>query len=362
MKHGQFNYIRMSNVIKYTVYKNVLVSMSMAWFNFFSGFSGQKYYTEGGMQLYNLIFTSLPILVYGSIDMKFSATTLVKFPQSYRATLGGTYFNLSEFWRWILHGLGESIIVVVLPMYLLTGMETRTGTMSTFWQAGIVSFTGVVIIANIKLLFVQSRWTWHMLALLAIGPVAWLLCILTINMVPAFDYDMYYTFNESVGQPATWLVLIVILTVCIGKDIYGVAIDRHLNYKSHHIIEEHDAHQTNMKEKGVVAPMPSLSSEEKNSDTSGELRESNLKGLGNQKVGYSSMGAPMTPGTAETQSSLYTDGSQSYYTGTEYTESRPASSVPATPFTPKVLPQSQGSAPPSRSLTGTELVGTFESV
>ena len=362
IKHGQLNYIRMSNVIKYTMYKNVLVSMSMAWFNFFSGFSGQKYYTEGGMQLYNLVFTSLPILIYGAMDMKFSALSVIKFPQSYRATLAGTFFNTLEFWRWIAHGVGESIIVVVLPMYLLTGMELRTGTMGTFWQAGIMSFTGVVIIANVKLLFFQSRWTWHMLVLLAMGPVAWLLCILTVNMVLAFDYDIYYTFNESVGQPAFGPVLIVILTVCIGKDIYSVAIDRHFNYKSHHIIEEYDAYHASRKAKGVVAPMPDMLGEEKNNDSLGELRESNLNGLGNQKIGYSAMGAPMTPGTADTQSTLYTDGSQSYYTGTDYTESRPASSVPATPFTPKMLPQSRESAPPSRALTGTEPSGTFEGI
>ena len=362
IKHGQFNYIRMSNVIKYTVYKNVLMSMSMAWFNFFSGFSGQKYYAEYGMQLYNLVFTSLPILVYGAMDMKFSAISVIKFPQSYRTCLVDSFFNTGEFWRWIAHGVGESIIVVVLPMYLLTGMELRTGTMATFWQAGIMSFTSVVIIANVKLLFVQSRWTWHMLLLMAMGPVAWLLCILTVNMVLSFNYDMYYTFNESVGQPAFWPVLFVILTVCIGKDIYSVAIDRHFNYKSHHIIEEHDAAQAFGKNKGVVAPMPGMHGEEKNEggDALGELRESNLKELGNQKFGRSAMGAPMTPGTAETQSSLYTDGSQSYYTGTDYTESRPASSVPATPFTPKML--SQGSAPPSRALTGTEPGDAFEGV
>ena len=85
------------------------------------------------------------------------------------------------------------------------------------------------------------------------GARAWLLCILTVNMVLSFNYDMYYTFNESVGQPAFWPVLFVILTVCIGKDIYSVAIDRHFNYKSHHIIEEHDAAQAFGKNKGVVA-------------------------------------------------------------------------------------------------------------
>ena len=55
--------------------------------------------------------------------------------------------------------------------------------------------------------------------------------------------------------------------------------------------------------------------------------------MSSPKFGYSGLRSA-TPGSAESNGTLYTDGSHSYWTGSEYTESRPASSVPGTPMTP----------------------------
>jgi magnesium-transporting ATPase (P-type) len=48
------------------------MSLAQFWFAFFNGFSGQKYYTEGGIQLFNVVFTSIPILILGAYDMDLS--------------------------------------------------------------------------------------------------------------------------------------------------------------------------------------------------------------------------------------------------------------------------------------------------
>ena len=41
------------------------MSMAQFWFNFNNAWSGQKYYTEGAIQLFNLLYTSVPILLLG---------------------------------------------------------------------------------------------------------------------------------------------------------------------------------------------------------------------------------------------------------------------------------------------------------
>ena len=42
------------------------MSMAQFWFNFNNAWSGQKYYTEGAIQLFNLLYTSVPILLLGT--------------------------------------------------------------------------------------------------------------------------------------------------------------------------------------------------------------------------------------------------------------------------------------------------------
>jgi hypothetical protein len=56
------------------------------------------------------------------------------------------------FWTWIAHAVVESVFVSVVPLYLLQNTNAR-GETSSFWEAGAVTFTVIVIIINLKVCF-----------------------------------------------------------------------------------------------------------------------------------------------------------------------------------------------------------------
>jgi phospholipid-transporting ATPase len=85
----------MSNVICYTFYKNVLMSLAQFWFNFNCLFSGQKYYTEYAIQAYNLLFSSIPILLLGIYDMDIHPKYVFAYPKLYLSCLNHEFFNVS---------------------------------------------------------------------------------------------------------------------------------------------------------------------------------------------------------------------------------------------------------------------------
>lgn len=93
LKHGRSNYQRMSGLVCYMFYKNVFMSMAQFFFNFSSGFSGQKYYTEGAIQLFNAMFTMVPILLYGIYDRDI-VVYLESFPQLYRSGIRNESFTV----------------------------------------------------------------------------------------------------------------------------------------------------------------------------------------------------------------------------------------------------------------------------
>jgi magnesium-transporting ATPase (P-type) len=95
LKHGRYNYLRMSNLVCYMFYKNIGMSLTMFWFNFFCAFSGEKMYTEGAIQFFNLFYTSIPILLYATYDKDVSPQDAVRFPQLYRAGIHNEFFNVS---------------------------------------------------------------------------------------------------------------------------------------------------------------------------------------------------------------------------------------------------------------------------
>ena len=115
LKHGRFNYLRMSNLVCYMFYKNILMSIAQFWFAWLNGFSGklaiyflilvnilkstlgQKIYTEAGIQLFNLMFTSIPILLHGIYDMDVHRAAAYKFPQLYTSCMKNESFSVCEY-------------------------------------------------------------------------------------------------------------------------------------------------------------------------------------------------------------------------------------------------------------------------
>jgi phospholipid-transporting ATPase len=66
--HGRESYRKNSYVILYIFYKNLLFSVPLFLYGIYSGFSGMNTYEIWMAQLFNVAFTSLPIIFYGVLD------------------------------------------------------------------------------------------------------------------------------------------------------------------------------------------------------------------------------------------------------------------------------------------------------
>jgi len=61
--HGRWNYIRIAEMILYFFYKNMLFTIPQFIFAFYCGFSAQTVFDDIYISLYNLVFTSLPLVI-----------------------------------------------------------------------------------------------------------------------------------------------------------------------------------------------------------------------------------------------------------------------------------------------------------
>eukprot|EP00605_Chrysophyceae_sp_TOSAG23-4_P001025 GSChrysophyteH1.ASY1.ANO1.1126.1 assembled CDS len=207
LKHGRYNYIRMAALVCYMFYKNIFMSMGQFWFNFNNAWSGQKYYNE--MTAY---------------DKDITATSCKLFPQDYQECVKNIHFSSKRFWIWLVTAVLESVIVSVIPLYVLqsTGPD---GSAYSFWAAGTMCYTCVVVVCNIKLLFVQN------------------LTSIAYSSLPKLGSILYtYTgvATQLLGNGAYWGGWILICTLIIGKDIYFCALERTFNYNNYHIIQEYE--------------------------------------------------------------------------------------------------------------------------
>ena len=71
----------------------------------FTGFSGTTLYDSYLLVLYNLVFTSLPVLVAGTFDVDVYASTVVRVPSLYAIGVQGNYFNSQMLVAWLFRGI-----------------------------------------------------------------------------------------------------------------------------------------------------------------------------------------------------------------------------------------------------------------
>ncbi len=83
--HGRECNRRNSYLLGFMFYKNILFVMVEFWFGFISAFSAQSTYEQWIYQLYNLLFTSIPIMWFALFDFQYKKEGLVKEPKYYKA-------------------------------------------------------------------------------------------------------------------------------------------------------------------------------------------------------------------------------------------------------------------------------------
>ncbi len=103
--HGREAYRKNSYLVCYTFYKNVFYVMPQFWFGFESVFSGQVFYEMWMYQIFNIVFTAFPIIIFALFDQQYKREVLMTEPKKYRVGLRNECFNSRIFWRWIAYGV-----------------------------------------------------------------------------------------------------------------------------------------------------------------------------------------------------------------------------------------------------------------
>lgn len=67
------------------------------------------------ISVYNLFYTSLPVLALGVFEQDVSDKNSVEFPKLYTPGLTNALFNTSEFIKSVFHGIFSSLILFLIP-------------------------------------------------------------------------------------------------------------------------------------------------------------------------------------------------------------------------------------------------------
>jgi phospholipid-transporting ATPase len=66
--HGRESYRKNSRLILFNFYKNMILVLPQFWFGMTNGFSSASMFDPWIYQLYNVVYTSLPIIIFAIFD------------------------------------------------------------------------------------------------------------------------------------------------------------------------------------------------------------------------------------------------------------------------------------------------------
>uniref|UniRef100_A0A667YWP1 Phospholipid-transporting ATPase n=1 Tax=Myripristis murdjan TaxID=586833 RepID=A0A667YWP1_9TELE len=231
--HGHFYYIRIATLVQYFFYKNVCFITPQFLYQFFCLFSQQTLYDSVYLTLYNICFTSLPILVYSLFEQLVHPHVLQNKPVLYRDISRNSLLSFRTFLYWTLLGFCHAF-VFFFGSYVLMGEDTTlmgNGQMFGNWTFGTLVFTVMVITVTLKLALETHFWTW-MNHFVTWGSIAFyfIFSLFYGGIIWPFLHtqDMYFVFVQLLSSGSAWFAIIIIVVTCLFPDVVKKVFYRHL--------------------------------------------------------------------------------------------------------------------------------------
>lgn len=211
--HGRWSYLRTAEMIMGFFFKNIVWTFVLFWYQIFCQFNGSMMFDYALVTLYNLVFTSLPIIFLGIWDQDLNAKISLRYPQLYRMGLRNDKFKTWRFWLTIFDSIFQSTVCFFFPYMLLIGgaVDPHGFDGNGLYEIGTIVSSIAVCVANFFVVFSLYSYTW----------IQALIIFLSIFVYYAF-VAVYSQFNTFIfaghlrlfGNGSYWLVLILTCVAC----------------------------------------------------------------------------------------------------------------------------------------------------
>lgn len=162
--------------------------------------------------LFNLIFTSVPPIIYGILDQDLSAETLTVLPELYKSGQTSEAYRSSTFWVTIVDAFYQSLACFFIPYFSYFGSDMDIFSFGSF----IITATLFVVLLH---LLIESKsltwihWTVMVLSVLSYFVFSLALSAACVNCIP--PANVYWILHTHMADPVFYLVCIMTVVVAL---------------------------------------------------------------------------------------------------------------------------------------------------
>ncbi|KAL2484740.1 putative phospholipid-transporting ATPase 9 [Abeliophyllum distichum] len=263
--HGHWCYRRISSMICYYFYKNVTFGFTVFLYEAYTSFSGQPAYNDWFLSLYNVFFTSLPVIALGVFDQDVSARFCIKFPLLYQEGVQNVLFSWRRIIGWMFNGICSAIIIFFLCTKALNPQSfNKDGKLAEYQILGATMYTCVVWVVNCQMALAISYFTIIQHIVIWGGIALWYLFLLVYGTIlPSISTTAYRVFVESLfPTPSFYIVTIFVVISALTPYFTYKAIQMRFFPMYHEMLQwlrhdrqSEDSEYTNMLRRNSISPI-----------------------------------------------------------------------------------------------------------
>lgn len=235
--HGRWSYARISNMILNFYLKSIVFTMVLFWYQFYSGYSAAVIYDFTYLLFYNLVFTSLPIMVLAIFDQSLSDKLCLSLPQVYFSQgIKQTMYTDRRFAWYLGESIWHSMVCFFVPYFTYFDTLLYDGTVSPGLYIGSAMAFSAILCVNLSVALDTKSWTW--MSHVSIWGSCLIFAVYTVLYSRIPSTDLNGTISELGSDPAFWLTTILSVLLSLGPRFTNYYIQRMYFYTDNMIAEE----------------------------------------------------------------------------------------------------------------------------
>ncbi|KAM6310731.1 phospholipid-transporting ATPase IK [Podargus strigoides] len=216
--HGRWAYLRICKFLRFFFYKTFAGLLAQVWFAFHSGFTAQPLYEGWFLALYNIFYTTYPVLSMGLLEQDVSAKKSLEFPELYVIGQQDKLFNYRVFGITLLHGVSTSLASFYIALWAFQD-HVGSKAVGDYESFAITVATSALLSVLMEIILDTKFWT--ALSFLAVTASLLLFCLFSFltQSINAFrTAPTIFNFPDASRNALTdpYVLLVVLLSLVVN--------------------------------------------------------------------------------------------------------------------------------------------------
>ncbi|XP_050098834.1 phospholipid-transporting ATPase IF isoform X2 [Anopheles aquasalis] len=226
--HGHYSSARLTTLVQYFFYKNLVFMGVQFMFQVHSMFSTQSVFDSVFLTLYNVFYTAVPVLITATTEQPYPARMLMDRPELYQKVAGSKQYGWKAFLGWTLQGIYHFLVIFYFNYAIWqinAAIYVKWPGMSSFACFGTSLMTHIVILVNMKLLFATHNKTFLFLGTVAGSIFFYFFTTFIYNLLHvSYDGSLLNVFNYLMSSLTFWLLTLAVLLTGLLPELVQLAL------------------------------------------------------------------------------------------------------------------------------------------